>query len=299
MTAIFNFQFGEFESSSPNWFDWLSLFISVGSIFFAFYLGEMGYKRDKKDKKEQESNLTKFENELFKSNLETLHKNLDEQIKFLEEYIKNNDFRLVINSDLQVNFIQNLDYKYIYGNGIEYTKTNRLINALFSIKDIKTLLGSELDNYIKKYNILEKQFKNSYRQILHSKYYEYSNRRAIEYRANNGRKEWKYDDKDMFMEGYSKLKMNSVITNSDNSANHELIINNIISPLIEISNNYIPEDYDAIEINNISNDAFHAYGDMEYLTINHFRVIDNYLNTLISVKEEIKSYLDLYKNTKS
>ena len=292
--SIFNFQFGEFENVSPNWFDWFSLFLQItitaGSIYFAYYLGERIYKRDRKNKFEEEKLNVKSENDLFKNNLIELNKNILVQIRFLNEYITNKDFRLKLTPALQVNFLQFLNLKSLYTQGNDnIERINNLLSSLYSIEKITNSLSKELNTYISKFNVQENKF-YGYRLAYYKKFFEYSNLRAVEMIIENGIKKWKYAEQDIFMNEYAKLR-NETIGNADGTANRKFVDENFLKPLIDLANKYIPEDYNAIEIHDISNEAHSAYQNMENLTSIHFKAIESHLRILEDTKDEIEAYL--------
>lgn len=293
--SIINFQYGDFEDISPNWFDWFSLIISLVitalSIYFAYYLGEKTYKRDKKDQNKKTEENILSENKLFSDNLLELKTNIHTQIEFLTEYINEKDFKLKINPALQAKFLQFLNLKVIYQGKSESNTINKLLSTLYAIDNITATLALELTNYIAKFNQFESKFKN-YRQAYYKNFYLYSNARAVEIKVEERVKKWRYDENDIFMIEFTKLRTAN-ISSLDGSANHQLIDQNFILPLIELSNKYIPEDHDAIEIHNIANDAHSGYVDMENLTSIHFRIIEKYKELLQETENEIAAYLNL------
>lgn len=295
--SLINFQFGEFENSSPGWFGWLSLFSSLTitalSIWFAYYLGERTYKRDKEDKASEEARNIKSENELFTNNLQELQNNVQIQIGFLKEYIENKDFRLKINPTLQVNFLRFIKVKTLYNGRSDQgiTTLNHLLSSLYSNDTILENLRSELNNFISKHNIHEAKFKNGYRQILYTKFLKFSNLRTISYRENAGRIEWAYNGDDIFMQEYFKLTQSDIANDDASTASHNKIDKNFLLPIIDLSKNHVPRDAIAIEVLDIANDAHSAYIDMQALTNSHFNVINSYLNTLADLNVEIQEFL--------
>lgn len=295
--SLINFQFGEFESSSPGWFGWLSLFSSIAitslSIWFAYYLGEKTYKRDKDDKASEEARNIKSENELFTNSLLVLQNSVQIQIGFLKEYIENKDFRLKINPTLQVNFLKFIKVKTLYNerSDQEIRTLNHLLASLYSNDTILENLRSELNNFISKYNIHETKFKNGYRQILYTKFFKFSNLRAVNYRENAGRIEWAYNADDIFMQEYFILTQSDIANDDTSTASHNKIDENFLLPIIELSKNHVPRDAIAIEVLDIANDAHSAYLDMQALTQAHFNVINSYLTTLEDLNVEIQEFL--------
>lgn len=291
--SIFNFQFGDFEESSPNWFDWFSLILNLlvtsFSIYFAFYLGEKTYKRDRDDKIDEEKNNIKAEKELFNNNLIELKENISIQIGFLSEYLTNRDLKLKINPSLQIYFLEHIDLKTIYKINEDKLKINKLLSSLYSIENITTTLSLELTNFITKLNSHQSKFK-IYRQAYYRKFFDYSNSRAEEIIVDNGVKKWRYNENDKFMEEFAKLR-NNPISNEDGTANYKLIDENFLLPLIELSNKFIPEDYNAIEIHDLTNDSHSAFIDIENLTELHFKAIENNKKILEETLKSINEFI--------
>lgn len=291
--SLINFQFGEFENNSPGWFDWLSLILTALSIWFAYYLGERTYKRDKDDRAAAEARNVKSENELFINSLQELYNNAELQINFLKEYIENKHFRLKINPNLQVNFLKFINVKILYSerSDQEITTLNHLLASLYSNNTVLENLRSELNNFISKYNIHEAKFKNGYRQILYTKFLQFSNLRSVSYRLNAGKTEWAYNADDKFMQEYFKLTLSDIASDDGSIANQGKIDRNFLLPIITLAKDYVPRDIIAIEVLDIANDAHSAYIDMTALMDSHFTVIASYLTTLEEMNLEIRGFL--------
>jgi len=292
MISFFNFQFGEFTDVSPNWFDWFSICVTSLSIFAAFLIAENIYSKGKRDKKESDKNLIASENDLFENNLNELKESIGVQITHLKEYLVEKDFKLKINPALQVNFLQFIDIKCLYlnfpNNQQKKEKINSLLTSLYGMYDFKDNLISELRNYTKKHNEFQVKFKK-YREIYYKKFHDYSNLRAIDIKEEAGVKKWRYNVDDKFMNEFAKLRLVS-IANDENSADRKKIDENFLLPLIYLSNNFIPEDYHAIETNYISNDCHASYLDIENLNESHFKSMESYLKVLKDLKTEIEAY---------
>ncbi|MCH4828739.1 hypothetical protein [Flavobacterium columnare] len=304
MNSFFNFQFGEFNQATPNWFDWFSLlsslFISAASIFLAFYIAERIYNREKRDKEKEAIDLQNSEIELFKNSLNELNFAIEKQIVDLQKYIDEKNFKLTFNQNVQVDFLQFIDIKYLYKIiGFENTesikKLNSLMSSLYTIYDFRESLRDEVRTYLKKYNYHESKF-YSYRQLLYTKYYSICNLRADSIIFEEGQKKWKFKDDDKFMPEYTELIIktfeNKSIIDENGLKDRKELNENFVIPLIKIAYKYVPEDYHAIEINDIANDVNSAFIDMESVTDKHFIVIDSYLANLKSINTKIKEYLN-------
>lgn len=304
MNSFFNLQFGEFSQSSPNWFDWFSLIISLIvntlSIFAAYYISERVYKKEKKDLKLEDENIQTSEVELFKNSILLLKIAIDSQIIDLKEYIEKKDFSLKFHPDIQVDFLQFINVKYLYKNaGFENTesieKINKLMSNLYTLYDFRNSLRDELRTYIKKYNFHESQF-YLYRKLLYTKYFTICNVRAESFGIENGIKKWKFNDDDNFMKEYSELIQKTfadkTIIDNNGLKDRKELNKKFIIPLISVGNKYIPEDSNAIEVNEIANQVNAAFIDMESITEKHFKAVKSYLTNLELISGKIKSYLE-------
>ena len=149
----------EFWSFSQNWFDILSLILTLFSIWFAFRLGERGYKRDKKDKALEEKQLINSEVQLFKNNLEQLLKAVDKQLAALTKYKVDRSFSLEFRAEVQVDFLKFVDVKHVYEqygykNQQALDTINELFASLFAMNDFRHSLRDSVRNYILRYTVL-------------------------------------------------------------------------------------------------------------------------------------------------
>ncbi|OZA66989.1 MAG: hypothetical protein B7X72_04540, partial [Sphingobacteriia bacterium 39-39-8] len=176
----------------------------------------------------------------------------------------------------------------------EIHKINRLLSSLYTLNDFRTSLRNELRTYIKKYNFHEDKF-YSYRKLLYTKYFELCNQRGVDFIFENGIKKWKFRDDDLFMINYTENRIKifgdqEVITEGGLKDRAKLTERFII-PLVHISADYIPEDYNAIEINDIANEVNTAHTDMVYATTTHFQAVNSYLDILVDINDKIAEYL--------
>lgn len=302
MNSFFNFQFGQFSQTTPNWFDWFSLIssliISGASIFLAFYLAERIYKKEKSDRNIEDIEIQNSEVELFKNSITELDTAVEKQIIDLQSYIDSEDFKLVFHPDIQVDFLQFIDLKHLYKKvgftNVEFIKKiNNLMTSLYTLYDFRESLRDEVRTYIKKYNYHESKF-YLYRQLLYTKYFSICHERAEAIIVEGGVKKWKFKDDDKFMQRYTDLIQKTSRDTSiidDNGLKDRAKLNNeFIIPLIKIAFEYVPEDLAAIEINDIGNQVNSAYADMESITEKHFNVIETYLLNLKTISSKIKEY---------
>ncbi|MFL0162462.1 hypothetical protein [Aquirufa salirivi] len=303
MVSIFSFQIGDFCESDPNWFDWLSLIvsslISIFSVLGGFLIAKKIYSKEKKDKKEEETEIQKSEIKLFKNSLSQLNTAVSSQINSLEEYIENQNFSLKFNQGIQVDFLQFIDVKYLYKDlGVDnidkIAQINTLLSTLYTLNDFRISLRDELRTYMRKYNFHEDKF-YSYRKLIYTKYFEVSNLRGKDFNRKKGDKIWRFNNADKFMQEYSELR-NKILKDKETIFDNELkdrkkLNERFVIPLIYIAKNYIPEDYNAIELSDISNEVNTAFNEMEHLTKSHFKSINSYLELLKNVRKQINQYL--------
>lgn len=304
MNSFFNLQFGNFSQSTPNWFDWFSLLssllVSGLSIFFAFKLAEKIYKKEKWDKNLEDLEIQNSEVELFKNNLIELNSSIEKQIIDLQTYNDNRDFKLVFHPDIQVDFLQFIDIKYLYkkigfSNTEAIKKINNLMTLLYTLYDFRESLRDEFRTYMKKYNYHEGKF-YQYRQLLYTKYYSICNHRAeVELSEDGGVKKWKFKGDDEFIIRYSELidktSNDDSIIDSTGLKDRAKLNSEFVIPLTKIAYEYVPEDLDAIQVNDIGNEVISAFVDMESVTEKHFNVIHSYLHNLKNISTKIKEFL--------
>ncbi|MES2574703.1 MAG: hypothetical protein V4572_07155 [Bacteroidota bacterium] len=303
MNSFFNFQFGEFSQATPNWFDWFSLIsslvISATSIFLAFYLAERIYKKEKTDRNTEDLDIQNSEVQLFKNSLTELNSAIEKQIIDLQSYIDNKDFKLIFHSSIQVDFLQFINVKYLYKNAgfnniEDISSINNLMTSLYTLYDFRESLRDEVRTYLKKYNYHESKF-YLYRQLLYTKYFSICNVRAESIIIDEGVKKWKFHDDDKFMPRYTELilktSQDTSIIDNNGLKDRAKLNSEFVVPLINIAFEYVPEDLNAIEINDIGNQVNSAFIDMESITEKHFNAMESYLSNLQSINSKVKLYL--------
>lgn len=302
MNSFFNFQFGNFaEAASPNWFEWLSFIINLIAIVSGYIIARLIYNREKTDRKTQERELINNETEVFKTSLSELKKSCDNQKTKLEEYLEKQDFILHFDQGVNVDFLKFFDIKNLYQKiGFEdhsnLAKLNELLSSLYTLYDFRNSLRDELRTYIEKYNFHEQKF-YIYKKLLYNNYFKLCNKRSLEIINDNGNKKWKFDDQDNFMKVYSEI-IHSTFDNVEIIENGELksrdkLTENFIKKLLSETSKFIPEDYDAIKINDLSNQVYAAFTDMTKITESHFRAIKTYNESLASISLKINSFLEI------
>lgn len=300
---MIKFQFGSFESIVPGWFDWFSLvitvFVSIISIYGGYKIATVIYNREKKDRKKEDEKLDLAEFNLFKNSLIQLKEAIDNQNKDILDYIQKKDFLLIFHQNVNVDFLQFVNAKKIYlilgvENKDAIEQINDLLKRLYLLYDFRTSLRDEVRTYIKRYNELEKEF-YLYRDLLYFEYYGLSNNRAISIKIENERKMWNFKPDDKFMQDYTELIMQT-LNNKSIIENNELISrenlnSKFVIEISKISSKYIPEDVDAIHINNLSNKVNAAFINLQKITSSHFKAMESYSKNLKITAEKIETFI--------
>ena len=101
------------------------------------------------------------------------------------------------------------------------------------------------------------------------------------------------------MESYSKLRdetfSNVGIMYNGGLRSREKLITQFTQPLLELSLQYMPEDFNAIEINEIANEIYSAFNDIKSITDKHERAIRSHIDSLENAVEKIDNYMKTKK----
>ena len=288
------------ETYSPNWFDYVSLLVTVASIFGAYIIAEKVYNREKGDKRVEDISLQYSENELFKNNLNSIKAPISKQINAIQEYLDNQDFNMVFYPEIQVDFLQFISLKDIYrkygfNNKEKIAEINKLMTNLYSLYDFRTSLRSEVRTYIEKYNNHEQKFFN-YKSLLYFRYYELCYERNTGINNQGDVKKWSFDKGDHFMIEYTQSVFDTYddkeVMENYTLKSRDKLIEKFVIPLMQISAKHIPEDNNAIEINDISNQVIAAFGDMEIITKKHFATLKSFKESLEIINKKITKFLE-------
>jgi hypothetical protein len=292
----------EFWSFSQNWFDILSLILTLFSIWFAFRLGERGYKRDKKDKDLEEKQLINSEVKLFKNNLEQLLKAVDKQLAALKKYKVDRSFSLEFRAEVQVDFLKFIDVKHVYEqygfkNQQALDTINELFASLFAMNDFRHSLRDSVRNYILRYTGFEKGF-YLYRKLMYKMMHEIMRKKSIDIIPGDGSIHIKFGANE-FAERFFRLNQTALnhpdLLNIDGNLIRPNLIRLFVIPAIDLSRQFIPIDEDAIEVADIANEVNSSWINMETVTTAHFNEIDGHIATLKEVTEKINAFLELKK----
>jgi hypothetical protein len=300
MDSFFNFQFGKFaEAAKPDWFDWLSLVINLIAIISGYIIARSIYNTEKKDRENQENKLINAETEIFKISITELKKSCDNQALSIQEYLDSQDFILKFNQGVNVDFLKFFDIKNLYEkigfvNQENVKQLNELLSSLYTLYDFRNGIRDELRTYINKYNIHEQKF-YTYKKVLYSEYYRLCNKRSVEMLNDGGIKKWIFDEADLFMKVYSDLVFNTLrdteVVEDGKLKSRDKLVEKFIKQILEQTSKFIPEDFDAININDLSNQANSAFIDMTALSESHFRALKSYKENLEIISLKISSFL--------
>lgn len=287
MEAIINYMQ---ETETPNWFNWLSLVFNILSIWFAYWLGERTYKRDKVDKQKEEAINIQSEKELFNENISILRNDIEKQIESLNNYIDQKDFVIKLNPNIKIDFLKFINIKSLYKDNNK-NKVNTLLSALYSISDFYIFLTRERDEHQKHYKDDERVFQENYREVFYTQNYLLHNKRIEEVIEENGKINIAYHKDDKFMPEFRKIvnDFEKNITNENGTADRDKIMEEL-KKIMKITIQYIPFDYDAIMVNIIANKASAAYTNMKHRKDVHFRTIKSLITTLKKVNDTIDNY---------
>lgn len=287
-----------FSSENPNWFDILSLIVTVASIIGAYLTSRYFYKKEKKDSDDDKLKITKAEINLFDNSISELKKDIQIQIDALKDYITKQDFSLSFNPNINVEFLKYIDIKTLYEvknieQKIDISIINELLSKLFFLKDFQSLLRNEVQVYIKRYNELEANYYD-YKKLLYTEYFKLINKRVESISIVDGKKIGKFHNEDVFIREYDSLRnkvfSDTEIINNESIVSRKLLDEKFIVEVIHICEKFIPEDVDAIEFSSLANNTHSAFTDMEHITEKHINVIESYKELLEKIIEKINLY---------
>lgn len=287
----------------PNWFDVLSFLITIAGLWFAYRMGERGYQRDRKDKKEEQEKLAASEVELLRNSLKQLLKAASKQIEYLKDYEVKQNFTLKYRSDVQVDFLKFIDVKNVYeyygpNNEDKVKLINELFSSLFSLSDFRDSLRDSVRTAMNKYNMHEQGF-YLYRKLMYRMLHEIANRNAQDIERNEQGVLIDFGDND-FARQFSALITN-VFANPDFFDDRKNVVRPkvkelLVLPVINLCQGYIPDNPDAIEASDVANEVNASWINMLEVLKSHFVEVRSHIEALEAVEKEIKSFLELERN---
>lgn len=283
------FDFSDNSNQSPNWFDWLSLAVSVLSIIIAYLWGRFIYKKEKEDRQNEELENIKSEKDLFENHLCMLKYEIEEQLKDLKKYVYEKGFRIKVNPNIQIDFLNFVNIKSLYKDN-DRNKVNNLLSALYGLSHFYNLLKREVDDCNKYYNQEEKIFKENYQEVFYIQIDILSNKHLEEIQIDEDGKLIGFKLNTPFMNKYKGIteKFNDYVYIREEIDNSRVA--DKLNEIMSITGEYIPYNIDATMVNVYANRAYFAYVNMENRRKQHFEVINTFLETLEYANKEIENY---------
>jgi hypothetical protein len=209
MNSLLTFVSGEGADSSPNWFDYFSLFmtslISILSIYGGYKIARKIYKREQNDKLLEDMKLQTTEVNLFKNSLTQLKTSVDKQVEALKQYDSERNFTIQFVQGMDTTIFNYIQIRHLYldigfSNTLQINALNDLIGLISSLQKFSLNLRNEFRAYMDKYGFHE-QKRYQYRQLLYTQFFKLCNERAIgfEIEKNTGQKKFKFAQVDSFM----------------------------------------------------------------------------------------------------
>lgn len=265
------------SDSSPNWFDWASLIVSVLAIGVAYWLGNRQYKAEKK----KEAKNIKSEKKLFYDNLIYLQKTIEKQIDELKDYKVN--FKYSINASIGIDFLKYVDVKSLY-KGNNRNDVNRLLSTLYQLYGVNKSLNNEVKIFRNFYYKKEKKFEDYHNHI----FYDFYNSLAG-HRAEN------FKDDDAFMENFRSIKKEYVHYMGSSGTKENIQIQYFLKLLYEKITPEVPQNPYATSLETkISKTSLLFYRMEEFKDI-HLKKIDEFIDLLSTKLDRIKEYEYLFK----
>lgn len=276
------------SDSVPNWFDWLSLgfslIVSIFSIIGAFLLGERNYKRDKKNREEENSEKIKSQKKLFRDNLEYIKEIMSNQIDDLKKYKETLKFS--INPSIEIDFLKYVDVASLYKDN-DRNEVNKLLSVLYQLYGFSTTLTSNIKFFRDFYQRAESDFLKGHTEVFLYQSTKLINKKGIDIDK---------EIKDEFMKSYLEIVFR--YRKDLVSLQNKKIDNNVIyKHLLELNfliSMYVLSDKDIEELAIHTNNALLCYKEILDTKNAHFQSIDNfikYLEDRIKVIRDVKPYL--------
>lgn len=297
-------QDGEFISNfwsfNQNWFDILTIILTLFSLWFAYYLGNLAYRNDKRVKKEEHDELLNQEIDFLKFNLTELLRVIEDQVSNLKTYKKDTNSRLGIEERLQTNFMSSVDLKNVFEfYGYENEEQNKTINELFTslsaIETFRNFLQDSVRNFISNYFRFQEGF-YIYRKIIYKKLFETVRRRQINNPQLSTIINAPLFGEDHFAKTYFfivRTTLRDTTISTPTGLNREKFMTNCITPLLELCQDHVPEDQDAIEVLDLADEVNQSWINMNILERAHKNEIQGLINSLEKAETSIKKFLQI------
>ncbi len=297
MDSFFNFQFGEFTGVKPNWFDYLSLIITILGVVFgvlsAYLVARYTYNKEKRYAEKTRKEISEQQCLFFVENLKRLDDNLTKQIEELRKCREKDIFRLSVINGITSTFLQGIDLSNLFEwfDVQDKSRINKLLFDIYGLEDFKQSLQQRYLEFNRKYNYYERQFK-VYREILYYNYFKLVNLRAENIEQQKEKVSYSFYDTDSFMYKYAQIRKNYLEKQGKENTDRELLVQEFLLPLIEAASEYVPSDVFAIEVHNTANESNSAYVDMLATVDVLKRELKAQEDTLVEINKDIKFLLE-------
>ncbi|MBL0912543.1 MAG: hypothetical protein IBJ09_09225 [Bacteroidia bacterium] len=295
MDSLFNFQIGTFAEASPGWFDWLSLIISVSGIFAAYGIAKHVFKKEQREKLQNDGRLRDIEMKIFKQRIFNLYIAISNQIKKLSE--DSDSFVLEVIAGINVDFLLSTDFVKIYeeigvNNEKEIEALSNLMADISGLSNIPNSLREEGRRFNEMYNFHEQKF-YSYRKLLGTHFHKLCNSRKVSVSNVNGLIQWKFQPGDSFMFEYQNLLdktyRDESIIKDGLIVSRELLTRRFVVKLMDVVHRYILTDADAVSTKDLGNEVILAHDNMEEVKRVFELTKKSYKEILEKAKESIEA----------
>ena len=259
MGSIFNFQFGEFSHSTPSWFDWMSVCITVFASLTGYIVAYSVYSKQRKD-------TATDAHELFQDSLSILHTAVVETIKQLTEFRgglmspNDNFIQPILPVNLNDKFFLRIEitsltryYKYEKNSQLksykEFLKTSGYIGVY------RDFFLNELNHFRSAFRSFEEKFQqhrllslNLFNEVISHNYGPYDK-----------------DFGDQYIQLLQRVKGNKSIIQDGLLINRDLLNDELVKKLANLSFQFFETDSKANEVNQLANTVNSAREDMNKL----------------------------------
>lgn len=291
---MFSFQFGTFESSTPGWFEWFSLLltlvVSAGSIYFAYKLADRTFKQEQIFQKINEKERADNDFKLFSQFLKNLLTPLDKQRTDLINLISD-PFRVVLSFELSTSIIHHIDFNRIFFQYPEIVEsTNELLILLEELNIINKTIQSESRNFSKDTNFKYEEIRNLNVE-LENKFSEM--KKIYKYEKSFANSSSTYLEPIYYIIELENIieevyKSENFIEGNDDY-NFQFLINNFNNVVIELGEKY--DFYESVLMRNLARTINYKFTTLGQRNNEHQVNLNNKLDFVQLCIKKIKEYL--------
>lgn len=282
MTSIFNFQSGEFNNSTPGWFEWISLFFIVLGSAVAFFI----YYKQRCDNAEDAYKL--FQNSLSILNI-AVEDTIIQLTKFKSGLLTSNDdfIKPNLSANLNDRFLSRIDLtsltRYYKGKTAkEYTDYKIFIEK-------SSFIGIYHDYFLNEMNYFRSEFR------AHEKTFQ--QHRLLAANILNDIVDHRLAERDVFFAAQYASLVKRVVDNANivrdgQVINRDLLNEEFVKELVLLTSQFIGKDAKANEVNGIANEVYSARYDMNSLKTQMSDTLTKNINEFRKIKDVIISLLN-------